>query len=135
MGLALLFASNSLAQRYNFRNFNVADGLGQAQVMTLCQDRRGGIWAGTYGGGACRFDGKAFTVSDSLGTPSTTPLRPSSTRSTSHSTPFPTRSDLLITPSATPFRPGQTRSTSQSTPLPTRSDKVGCADDDTSDQV
>ncbi|MFN8395946.1 MAG: two-component regulator propeller domain-containing protein [Bacteroidia bacterium] len=62
MGLALLFASNSLAQRYNFRNFNVADGLGQAQVMTLCQDRRGGIWAGTYGGGACRFDGKAFTL-------------------------------------------------------------------------
>lgn len=62
MGLVLLFASNSLGQRYNFRNFNVADGLGQAQVMTLCQDSRGGIWAGTYGGGACRFDGKGFSL-------------------------------------------------------------------------
>jgi signal transduction histidine kinase/ligand-binding sensor domain-containing protein/CheY-like chemotaxis protein len=48
-------------QKYNFKNYNVADGLGQVQVMSLCQDRRGGIWAGTYGGGACRYDGHGFT--------------------------------------------------------------------------
>ncbi len=49
------------AQEYNFKNYNVAHGLGQVQVMALCQDQRGGIWAGTYGGGACRFDGHGFT--------------------------------------------------------------------------
>ncbi len=51
----------AFGQKYNFKNYNVADGVGQAQVMTLCQDRRGGIWAGTYGGGACKFDGKSFS--------------------------------------------------------------------------
>jgi signal transduction histidine kinase/ligand-binding sensor domain-containing protein/CheY-like chemotaxis protein len=53
------------AQKFNFKNYNVADGLGQVQVMAVCQDRRGGIWAGTYGGGACRYDGHGFTYLNS----------------------------------------------------------------------
>jgi signal transduction histidine kinase/ligand-binding sensor domain-containing protein/DNA-binding response OmpR family regulator/HPt (histidine-containing phosphotransfer) domain-containing protein len=57
----LLVTQHGYAQKYNFKNYNVADGLGQMQVMALCQDRRGGIWAGTYGGGACRFDGHGFS--------------------------------------------------------------------------
>ncbi|HEX2899594.1 MAG TPA: two-component regulator propeller domain-containing protein, partial [Bacteroidia bacterium] len=61
MGLILLWAVAAFGQKYNFRNYNVAEGVGQAQVMTMCQDRRGGIWAGTFGGGACRFDGKGFS--------------------------------------------------------------------------
>lgn len=48
------------AQKYDFKNYNVSEGLGQAQVMTIGQDARGNIWAGTYGGGACRWDGRAF---------------------------------------------------------------------------
>ncbi len=61
MGLCLIWSIAVFGQKYNFKNYNVADGVGQAQVMTLCQDRRGAIWAGTYGGGACRFDGKGFS--------------------------------------------------------------------------
>ena len=56
-----LFTASAYAQKFNFKNYNVADGLGQVQVMSLCQDRFGGIWAGTYGGGACRWDGHGFT--------------------------------------------------------------------------
>jgi signal transduction histidine kinase/ligand-binding sensor domain-containing protein/CheY-like chemotaxis protein/HPt (histidine-containing phosphotransfer) domain-containing protein len=61
LGILLIAAAvNVMAQKYNFQNYNVADGLGQAQVMTIYQDKRGNIWAGTYGGGACRFDGSVF---------------------------------------------------------------------------
>ncbi len=60
-GFCFLLAAFVFGQKYNFKNYNVAEGVGQAQVMSLCQDRRGGIWAGTYGGGACKFDGKAFS--------------------------------------------------------------------------
>ena len=59
----------SYGQKFDFKNFNVSEGLGQAQVMTIGQDKRGNIWAGTYGGGASRWDGRSFhnlTTDDGL---------------------------------------------------------------------
>jgi two-component sensor histidine kinase/ligand-binding sensor domain-containing protein len=51
----------TLAQQYNFRAFSLEDGLSQSEVNCVFQDSRGYIWAGTAGGGLCRFDGKEFT--------------------------------------------------------------------------
>jgi len=49
------------AQQYNFKSFSLEDGLSQSEVNCIFQDSRGYIWAGTSGGGLCRFDGKEFT--------------------------------------------------------------------------
>ena len=51
----------SYAQQYDFRSFSLEDGLSQSEVNCIFQDSRGYIWAGTSGGGLCRFDGKEFT--------------------------------------------------------------------------
>lgn len=60
--LVILFCVSSLlAQQYNFRAFSLEDGLSQSEVNCIFQDSRGYIWAGTSGGGLCRFDGKEFT--------------------------------------------------------------------------
>jgi len=57
------FGCNTLqAQQYNFRTFSLEDGLSQSEVNCIFQDSRGYIWAGTSGGGLCRFDGKEFTT-------------------------------------------------------------------------
>jgi ligand-binding sensor domain-containing protein/serine phosphatase RsbU (regulator of sigma subunit) len=48
------------AQTYDFRNYNVDEGLAQSQVFCIYQDSRGYMWFGTNGGGASRFDGKKF---------------------------------------------------------------------------
>jgi signal transduction histidine kinase/ligand-binding sensor domain-containing protein/CheY-like chemotaxis protein/HPt (histidine-containing phosphotransfer) domain-containing protein len=67
--IILLFLLVSLSpvhgQAYNFTNFNVDDGLAQAQVMTICQDRRGYLWLGSYGSGINRYDGHSFQVFNS----------------------------------------------------------------------
>ena len=49
------------AQQYNFKAFSLEDGLSQSEVNCIFQDSRGYIWAGTSGGGLCRFEGKEFT--------------------------------------------------------------------------
>jgi ligand-binding sensor domain-containing protein/serine phosphatase RsbU (regulator of sigma subunit) len=51
-----------LAQTYDFRNFNVEDGLAQSQILSMCQDRNGNIWFGTNSGGVSRYDGNKFTT-------------------------------------------------------------------------
>jgi two-component sensor histidine kinase/ligand-binding sensor domain-containing protein len=56
LGLPKLYA-----QQYNFKAFSLEDGLSQSEVNCVFQDSRGYIWAGTSGGGLCRFDGKEFT--------------------------------------------------------------------------
>jgi len=64
-----LFTGFLPAQQYNFRNFSVADGLGQSQVYAICEDSRGYLWLGTRGGdiwigtdeGVCVFNGLNFT--------------------------------------------------------------------------
>lgn len=64
--LVLLVSFGSVfGQAYNFTNFNVDDGLAQAQVMTIRQDRRGFLWLGTYGCGVNRYDGHSFQVFNS----------------------------------------------------------------------
>ncbi|MFL5763156.1 MAG: two-component regulator propeller domain-containing protein [Bacteroidia bacterium] len=59
--LLFLFAFYAAsAQHYNFRQYNVQDGLAHSQVSTILQDRKGYLWFATYGGGLSRFDGKNF---------------------------------------------------------------------------
>jgi ligand-binding sensor domain-containing protein/serine phosphatase RsbU (regulator of sigma subunit) len=48
-------------QTFDFRNFNVEDGLAQSQVLSMCQDRHGNIWFGTNSGGVSKYDGNKFT--------------------------------------------------------------------------
>jgi ligand-binding sensor domain-containing protein/serine phosphatase RsbU (regulator of sigma subunit) len=67
--LLLFTAGIAVAQTYDFRNFNVDEGLAQSQVLSMCQDRNGNIWFGTNSGGASRYDGNkfvTFTENDSL---------------------------------------------------------------------
>ena len=52
----------SSAQSYNFRNYSLEEGLTQSSVYTLLQDSRHYLWAGTFGGGLCRFDGISFKI-------------------------------------------------------------------------
>lgn len=62
-----LFASGLLtgssflySQSYDFRNFNVEDGLAQSQVFSVFQDSKGQIWFGTNGGGVSVYNGRNF---------------------------------------------------------------------------
>lgn len=48
------------AQKYNFKNFSVNEGLSQSEIYAICEDRRGCLWFGTAGGGIIRFDGYNF---------------------------------------------------------------------------
>ncbi|PCH70011.1 MAG: hypothetical protein COC01_00170 [Bacteroidetes bacterium] len=61
--LVLLLAERECyAESYNFTTYTIEDGLPQSQVLTICQDRDGYLWFGTYGGGACKYDGVKFTT-------------------------------------------------------------------------
>ncbi|MBC7865440.1 MAG: hypothetical protein IAF38_20865, partial [Bacteroidia bacterium] len=48
------------SQTFNFNYYSVDKGLSQSEVQCLKEDSRGYIWAGTKGGGVCRFDGEEF---------------------------------------------------------------------------
>src|SRR5688500_4750950 len=58
-GAVAVVTRPAAAQTINFRQYTGADGLPQAQVMGMRQDRQGYMWFGTYGG-LSRFDGGAF---------------------------------------------------------------------------
>jgi len=58
--ISVAFASNSLAQQYSFRSYNIREGLPQSQVHCLLQENKGYLWIGTIGGGLSRFDGRRF---------------------------------------------------------------------------
>jgi signal transduction histidine kinase/ligand-binding sensor domain-containing protein/CheY-like chemotaxis protein len=65
---ALMWAAASLpctlpaaAQIVNFRNYTAIEGMPQAQVLAIHQDRAGYLWFGTYGG-LSRYNGDAFTT-------------------------------------------------------------------------
>jgi len=47
---------------YNFINYNTDEGLPISSLSAGCMDNLGNLWFGTYGGGACRYDGKTFTT-------------------------------------------------------------------------
>lgn len=64
-----MYVLTAQAQTYDFRNYNVEDGLAQSQVLSMCQDRYGNIWFGTNAGGVSKYDGNKFvsyTENDSL---------------------------------------------------------------------
>jgi len=48
------------SQRYNFKEYNVQDGLIHSTVTTIAEDQRGYLWLGTYDGGISQFDGNTF---------------------------------------------------------------------------
>ena len=50
------------SQPYTFHNYSLADGLPQSQVGCALTDSRGYLWAGTEGGGLCRYNGDRFIV-------------------------------------------------------------------------
>src|ERR1700758_4934146 len=54
------FTISISAQTYDFRNYNVDDGLAGSQVFCIFQDSKGYMWFGTNGGGISKFDGKKF---------------------------------------------------------------------------
>ena len=56
----LFVAVAGFSQTYDFRNYNVEDGLAQSQVNSIFQDSKGYMWFGTGGGGISRYDGKIF---------------------------------------------------------------------------
>jgi len=51
-----------MGQQYGFRNFSLEEGLPQSEILSLIQDSRGVLWAGTNGGGLVRFNGNTFNV-------------------------------------------------------------------------
>jgi ligand-binding sensor domain-containing protein len=53
-------ATVGFSQTYDFRNYNVEDGLAQSQVNCIFQDSKGYMWFGTGGGGVSKYDGKTF---------------------------------------------------------------------------
>lgn len=61
--LSSIFAAPCVwSQANQFMVWSLEEGLPQSQVYALCQDRKGYLWIGTQGGGACRFDGATFEV-------------------------------------------------------------------------
>ncbi len=58
--LLLINVLNVTAQTYDFRNYNIEDGLPQSQVLSICQENNGNIWFGTNGGGIGKYNGNTF---------------------------------------------------------------------------
>lgn len=56
----LVFCVNGVAQRYNFEQYDIEDGLTQSQVTSISQDGKHRLWITTLGGISC-FNGKQFT--------------------------------------------------------------------------
>ena len=61
--LILFSTQSSNAQRYNFSNYTIINGLPSNQINKIMQDRNGRLWIGTQNG-AVHFDGKTFTHFD-----------------------------------------------------------------------
>ena len=58
--VSFIFSAQAFAQRFNFVNYSLEEGLPQSQVSDICQDRYGYLWIGTETG-LSRFDGINFT--------------------------------------------------------------------------
>lgn len=61
--LLLLFLATAIplrAQRIQFRNFNVREGLAQSQVYDVTEDKKGRLWLATRGGGISIYNGIGF---------------------------------------------------------------------------
>lgn len=58
--LFFLTSLYGFSQNYNFKEYNVENGLAQSTVNCIYQDSRGYLWIGTAGDGVCKFDGLNF---------------------------------------------------------------------------
>ncbi len=58
-GIFFFCLSMLQAQKYNFVNYTVDDGLIQSQANSVCRDNMGHLWVSTMGGVSC-YDGKNF---------------------------------------------------------------------------
>ncbi len=58
--ILLVLATAGFSQTYDFKNYNVEDGLAQSQVNCIFQDTKGYMWFGTNDGGVSRYDGRTF---------------------------------------------------------------------------
>lgn len=66
--LLSVWISHAFSQSYNFRNFNIEDGLAHSYIYSIVQDAQGYLWVAT-GNGLSRYNGfvfENFTTSDSL---------------------------------------------------------------------
>ena len=72
--LLLLMSKVSVAQRYNFSNYTIVNGLPSNQINKVMQDRNGRLWIGTMNG-ACYYDGKSFTHFDQNSIISSNPVK------------------------------------------------------------
>ena len=69
VGWGVLAAGRGAAQTLALRDYTLANGLPQAMVYGICQDKQGRLWAGTQGG-VCVFDGQKFrTLTTAQGLP------------------------------------------------------------------
>lgn len=55
-----IISNTSIAQTYNFTNYNVADGLEQSDIISITQASNGYLLYATYGGGLGVYDGYSF---------------------------------------------------------------------------
>jgi len=53
--------SGIYAQKYNFLNYSVGEGLTQSHISSICEDSQGNLWLGSPGGGIMKYDGYTFT--------------------------------------------------------------------------
>ena len=60
--ISFLFVVNTYAQKVIFKNYSIANGLPQSDVVDVVQDRIGYLWFATQGGGIARFDGAEFDI-------------------------------------------------------------------------
>jgi ligand-binding sensor domain-containing protein len=62
--VAGIFGGSVFAQttKLRFTHLSVADGLSDADVRAIAQDRQGFMWFGTWLGGLNRYDGYTFKV-------------------------------------------------------------------------
>ncbi|WP_285008960.1 ligand-binding sensor domain-containing protein [Pedobacter faecalis] len=55
----MLLCTELFAQRYNFQQFDIEDGLTQSQITSIIQDKQRRLWVSTFGG-ISSFDGRHF---------------------------------------------------------------------------
>ena len=72
--LLFFLAGSSDAQRYNFSNYTIVNGLPSNQINKVMQDRNGRLWIGTMNG-ACYYDGKSITHFDQNSIISNNPVK------------------------------------------------------------
>jgi ligand-binding sensor domain-containing protein/serine phosphatase RsbU (regulator of sigma subunit) len=57
--ICLLCSCPAFSQAYQFKSYNIDNGISQPYVYTINQDKNGYLWIGT-GEGLCKFDGISF---------------------------------------------------------------------------